>query len=220
MEEEIIKKTAEYVKEKLSGEKSGHDWWHIHRVWQIGKKIASIEKADIFVVELICLLHDISDYKLNRGDKKVGLKITKDWLEKQSVDEKRKNSIIEAISKMSFKGIKSENKSLSLEGKCAQDADRLDAIGAIGIARCFTFGGFNGNIIHDPLIYPKINISKREYEKLKATSINHFHEKLLFLKDRMNTKTAKEMAEKKHKFMKIFLEIFFEEWNFFSKTYK
>jgi uncharacterized protein len=212
--QEIIKKTKRFAMKKLSEDKSGHDWWHTYRVWGMGKKIANIERADVFIVELICLLHDIADYKLNKGNETIGTEISKNWLKNLGLDEKIINLVTNAISKISFKGKNLENKSLSIEEKCAQDADRLDAIGAIGIARCFTFGGFNGNSIHNPNIIPRENISEEEYKKLNTTSINHFYEKLLILKDYINTETAKKIAEERHLVMLDFLEKFFKEWNF------
>jgi len=214
--QKIINKTKNFVRKRLLEDASGHDWWHSYRVWKIGKKLATEEKANVFLVELMCLLHDIADYKLNNGDEMIGLKLAYDWLSKIGVEDSLIKLVTEGIQKISFKGVDFENKSLSIEEKCVQDADGLDALGAIGIARCFAFGGFNGNKIHNPKVSPRDKITKEEYKKLNVTSINHFYEKLLHLKELMNTETAKNIAEKRHNFMKIYLEEFFKEWNFNS----
>lgn len=211
--EEVIKKTAEYMKQRLEKDNSGHDWWHTYRVWQLGKKIAINENADVFVVELACLLHDIADYKFHGGDENIGPRLANEWLQKINVESTIINQIIDIISKSSFKGATAKNKIITREGKCVQDADRLDAIGAIGIARCFAFGGAKGNRIYEPSISPNINISEEEYKKTNSTQINHFYEKLLLLKDRMNTQTAKKIAEERHIFIEKYLEQFFREWN-------
>lgn len=210
---QIIEKTAEYVKNSLLGESSGHDWWHIFRVWNLGKKIAILESADSFIVELACLLHDIADFKLNNGDENIGPRLAREWLTKLSVDNSIIDHVVKIISTSSFKGASAKNKIDTLEGKCVQDADRLDAIGAIGIARCFAFGGYRGNVIYDPSIPVKINMSEEEYKKADHTQINHFYEKLLLLKDLMNTKTAKKIAKERHKFIEQFVRRFLEEWD-------
>ena len=211
--ENIIQKTADFMKERLAKESSGHDWWHTYRVWQLGKKIAVAEKANLIIVELACLLHDIADYKLHGGDEEIGPRLAGEWLKKNNVENSIINQAIEIISKSSFKGIKAQNKISTIEGKCVQDADRLDAMGAIGIARCFAFGGAKGNTIYDPAIPLKIDMSEEEYKRADHTQINHFYEKLLLLKDLMNTKTGRKLAENRHKFMKKYLEQFLKEWN-------
>ncbi len=213
MDIQIIDRTAKYMRERLSKDSSGHDWWHTYRVWQIGKKIAVSEGADMYVVELTCLLHDIADYKLHKGDEEIGPRLAGEWLRRLSVETPIVNHVTNIISTSSFKGANVENKISTLEGQCVQDADRLDAIGAIGIARCFAFGGAKGNLIYDPLIPIKVAMSEEEYKRADHTQINHFYEKLLLLKDRMNTTTGKIMAEEKHKFMEIFLKQFHKEWN-------
>lgn len=219
MNTQVIERTADYMKEKLSNESSGHDWWHTYRVWKMGKKIATSEGANLYVVELACLLHDIADYKFHGGDEKIGPRLAKQWLQELSVIRGNFikspviNHVTDIISTNSFKGANAENKIFTLEGQCVQDADRLDAIGAIGIARCFAFGGNKGNTIYDPSIPVKMDISQEEYKRADHTQINHFYEKLLLLKDRMNTKTAKRMAEEKHQFIEKFLEQFYKEWN-------
>lgn len=209
---EIITKTKEFVKRKLGNESSGHDWWHTYRVWKTALQIAKKEGADTYVVQLSALLHDISDWKFNKGDASVGSNIARHWLKKQKVDEKTICLICEIIQNISFKGAKVKNKIKTKEGKIVQDADRLDAIGAIGIARTFAFGGKMNNPIYAPDINPVLHKTKKSYLKQTHT-INHFYEKLLLLKDRMNTKTGKKMAEKRHNFMKLFLKEFFKEWN-------
>jgi uncharacterized protein len=211
MDTQVINKTADYMKEHLSKDNSGHDWWHTYRVWGIGKNIATSEGANLYVVELACLLHDIADYKFYNGDEEIGPRLAGEWLQKLSVETPIINHVTDIISKVSFSNM--INKINTLEGQCVQDADRLDAIGAIGIARCFAFGGFKGSVMYDPSIQANINMSKEEYKKGNTTQINHFYEKLLLLKDRMNTSTGKKMAEDKHKFMEIFLEQFYKEWN-------
>lgn len=213
MNEQIIERTADYMKERLSNESSGHDWWHTYRVWKMGRKIATSEGANLYVVELACLLHDIADYKLHEGDEEIGPRLAGEWLQSLSVEHSIVNNITGIISTSSFKGANAENKISTLEGECVQDADRLDAIGAIGIARCFTFGGNKGNTMYDPSIPVKMDMSEEEYKRADHTQINHFYEKLMLLKDRMNTLTAKRMAEEKHQFMEKFLEQFHREWD-------
>lgn len=211
MQEEIITETKKYIKQRLEKDSSGHDWEHIYRVHKLGRKIAIAEKANEYTVELSCLLHDIADFKLYEGDEEIGPRLAGKWLEQLHVNQKIISQVKKIISTTSFKGANAKNKINSLEGQCVQDADRLDAIGAIGIARCFAFGGFKGNQMYNPLILPNVNITEGEYKKANSTQINHFYEKLLLLKDRMNTQTAKEMAEQRHQFMEQFLKQFFIE---------
>lgn len=213
MEQSVIERTADYMKDRLSNDSSGHDWWHTYRVWKLGRKIAVSEHANLYVVELSCLLHDIADYKLRGGDEEIGPRLSEEWLQSLSVDSQVVNHVKDIISTSSFKGANAENKIRTLEGQCVQDADRLDAIGAIGTARCFAFGGKKGNIIYDPSIPVNIGMSEEEYKRADHPQINHFYEKLLLLKDRMNTQTAKRMAEERHQFMEKFLEQFLKEWN-------
>lgn len=212
MDNEIILKTVNYVKKKLSGESSGHDWWHVYRVWNLGKKIAISEKADLDVVELTCLLHDISDWKFNDGDDNIGPKLAREYLEKINVKRKVIDSVSNLIKNLSFKGANVENSIITLEGKCVQDADRLDAMGAIGIGRTFAYGSYMGREMHNPNIKPVLANSFDEYKKNGLTTINHFYEKLLLLKNRMNTLTGKKLAEGRHKFMELYLKQFFDEW--------
>ncbi len=211
--QEIIQKTADYIKSRLAVDSSGHDWGHTYRVWQLGKKIAIEENAGLYVVELASLLHDIADYKLNRGDEKIGPRLAGEWLASLSVGTKTILHVQEIISNIGFKSPKAGNNIKTLEGKCVQDADFLDAIGAIGIARCFAFGGYKRNLIYEPTIKPNLQMSEEQYKKAKSTQINHFYEKLLLIKDRLNTETARKLAEEKHKFMEKFLKQFFKELN-------
>lgn len=212
-EQEIIKKTSEFVKNKLYGEGTGHDWWHILRVWQMAKHIGKKENADLFVVELAALLHDIADWKFQEGgDDSIGAMIAKEWLEKFEVEDKAISHICDIIVGISFKGAEVKDKLGSIEGKVVQDADRLDAIGAIGIARCFAYGGSKERQIYDPNIKPGAHKSFAEYKKSNSPSINHFYEKLLLLKDRMNTQTGKLIAKDRHQFMENYLDRFFKEW--------
>ncbi|HPS21343.1 MAG TPA: HD domain-containing protein [Candidatus Paceibacterota bacterium] len=211
--EEIIQKTIEYTKSKLSGEGTGHDWWHVYRVWKNAKNIAEKEKANSFVVELSALLHDIADWKFNDGDEEIGSKISRDWLESLSVDKEIIDQVCEIIANSSFKGAGVENKINTLEGKILQDADRLDAIGAIGIARAFAYGGSKNREIYNPDIKPEFHTTSEQYKNNKSTTINHFYEKLLLLKDLMHTDTAKEIAKERHEFMELFLNKFKKEWD-------
>lgn len=209
---EIIEQTTDYVRHELEGEVSGHDWWHIHRVVNNALTIAKEEKADETIVCLASLLHDIADYKMHDGDCDIGPRIARDWLEKQGLDEEYIQHTCDIIKDISFKGAKTESPMRTLEGKIVQDADRLDAIGAVGIARVFAFGGSQGREIYNPEIQPTLHTNFEEYKNSKSSSITHFSEKLLLLKDRMNTPTAKKMAEKRHAFMLAFLDQFNEEW--------
>lgn len=207
----IVQNATEYVRRELEGEGSGHDWWHIVRVTRLAQEIAEKENADEFICTLAALLHDIADEKLNECEA-YGLKKVKDFLTTQSLDEQLIEVILEIISSISFKGGHGVKPEL-LEAKVVQDADRLDAIGAIGIARCFLYAGFRGHLMYDPNISPRTQMSKEEYRSNEGTAINHFYEKLLKLKDRMNTDTARQMAESRHRFMEQYLEQFAQEWH-------
>lgn len=212
-EDIIIEKTAEYIREKFSGEGSGHDWWHIYRVWKNAVYIAGNENADIKVVQLAALLHDISDWKLNDGDVEAGPRLAREWLEKMKIDEAVISHVCEIIKDISFKGAGVKTPMRTTEGMVVQDADRLDAIGAIGIARTFAYGGFKNREIHNPETRPEMHDTFEKYKNGTGPVINHFYEKLLLLKDLMNTTTAKRMAEGRHRFMEQFLERFYKEWN-------
>ncbi len=213
MKEHLIQNTIDFVKEKLDGAEAGHDWFHIERVWKLSKKIAENEKVDSEVLELGALLHDIADPKFHDGDETLALKISRDFLESENVSEKIIEKVLFIIQNISFKNRGEAPKNLPLELKIVQDADRLDAIGAIGIARTFNFGGFKNNLMFHPEIPPKLSMTKEEYKKNEGTTINHFYEKLLLLKDLMNTETAKKIASERHDFMLKFLEEFSKEWD-------
>ena len=209
---EIIERTAKYVKAALSGDGTGHDWWHIERVWRMAKRIGRVEGADMLVVELAALLHDIADWKAHGGDSTIGPTMAMDWLSSFDLDSNMIQHVGQIIADISFKGTKVEEPTLSLEGKVVQDADRLDAIGAIGIARAFAYGGSKGQVIYDPTCKPIDYQTTDSYLKNNGTTINHFYEKLLLLKDHMNTATGKAIAERRHRFMENYLQRFYEEW--------
>ena len=211
--ETVIQKTIDFVKEVLSDAEGGHDWWHIYRVWKLSKHIAQTEDVDNFVVELGALLHDIADSKFHDGDEEVGPRKAREFLSSLDVQEDVIIYVENIISNISFKGGKHTQKFKSPELDVIQDADRLDAIGAIGIARTFNYGGHKGREIYNPEIKPNLNMTKEKYKNSNAPTLNHFYEKLLLLKDRMNTNTGKSMAEHRHKFMEQFLDEFYKEWN-------
>ncbi len=207
--EQIIGKTIEYVKANMKNGESGHDWFHIERVWKMAKRIGEEEGANMFTVELAALLHDIADWKFHEEgacERKAA-----EWMEIQDVDKAIINQVIHIIEDISFKGSGEKEKMTSLECKVVQDADRLDALGAIGIARAFTFGGYKNISIHDPKMKPRNKMNYSQYKILNETVINHFYEKLLLLKDRMNTGIGRKLAEQRHKFMEQYLEQFFKE---------
>jgi uncharacterized protein len=208
----IIERIAEKVRKDLENEGSGHDWWHVYRVWKMAKRIVKEESADTFVVELAALLHDVGDWKFHHGDDTVGPRMARRILSKQGVSGEIIDHVCEIISAMPFKGGRVKAKMRTNEGKVVQDADRLDAIGAIGIARAFAYGGSKNRPIHNPNQKPILHRTKAEYLKSGGPTINHFYEKLLLLKDRMNTKTARKIAEKRHRFMEAYLDRFFMEW--------
>lgn len=209
---QIIKKTADFVKKQTLGENTGHDWWHIYRVWQNAKKIGRLEKADMFVVELAALLHDIADYKFHGGDDTKGAKIASHWLTKLKVNKDIIKHVSNIILETSFKGAGVKNKIKTKEGQVIQDADRLDALGAIGIARVFATGAKLNRPIYDPRVKPILHKSFKSYKKHDSHSINHFYAKLLLLKDRMNTKAGKKLALERHQYMKNYLARFYKEW--------
>ena len=209
----IIENTITFVKEKLHGAEAGHDWFHIERIWKLSKKISETEDCNLEVVELSALLHDIADPKFNGGDENLALEISKDFLENQNVSNDIIEQVLFIIKNISFKNRGEVPKYLPIELKIVQDADRLDGIGAIGIARTFNFGGFKNNLMYHPEIPPKLNMTKEEYKKNEGTTINHFYEKLLLMKDLMNTQKGKQLAEERHDFMQKFLDQFYKEWN-------
>lgn len=209
----ILKNTELFVKESLKNAEGGHDWFHIERVWNNAKLITKNEKADIFIVEIGALLHDIADSKFHNGNETLGPKIASEFLQKQKVSAEIIDQVVKIIENVSFKGGNIQQKFNSMELKIIQDADRLDALGAIGIARTFNYGGFKGRSLYNPDIEPDLNMSKEQYKTSDAPTINHFYEKLLLLKERMNTETGREIAKKRHEFMELYLEQFYAEWN-------
>jgi uncharacterized protein len=209
----LIENTVEFVKEKLEGAEAGHDWFHIERVWKLSKKIAETENCNEEVVELGALLHDIADPKFHNGDETIALKVSREFLESRQAPEEVIGQVLFIIKNISFKNRGEVPQDLPVELKIVQDADRIDAIGAIGVARTFNFGGFKNNPMYDPDVEPKLNMPKEEYKKSNGTTINHFYEKLLLLKDLMNTEKGKEIAGERHDFMLKFLDQFYKEWN-------
>lgn len=212
-EESVIEQTIAFVKQTLANAEGGHDWWHIQRVWQLSRTIATVENASLFVVELGALLHDIADSKFHDGNEDLGAQKAREFLSALKVDEATIEHVVQIIDNISFKGGKEAQKFKSIELDIVQDADRLDAIGAIGIARTFNYGGFKNRELYNPDIKPNLQMTKEEYKNSTAPTINHFYEKLLLLKDRMNTETGRNMAEYRHLFMEAFLEEFYREWS-------
>jgi uncharacterized protein len=208
-----VLQTVQFVKQTLHGAEAGHDWWHIQRVLNNAKLILETEEADQFVVELSVLLHDIADSKFNDGDEELGPQQAGDFLRSINVDEAVIAHVQQIIRNMSFRSGLGTLNFHSKELEIVQDADRLDAIGAIGIARTFTYGGFKNREIYNPEIPPALNMTKEEYKNNAAPSINHFYEKLLLLKDKMNTGAGRKIAEQRHQFMELYLEQFKNEWN-------
>jgi uncharacterized protein len=212
-DEQLIKLTKSFVKETLENAEGGHDWFHTERVFNNALLISKTEDVDVFIVKLGALLHDIADSKFYDGDETLGPKLAREFLFKQNVDSLVIEHVVNIIKHISFKN-SLENKSefSSKELEVIQDADRLDAIGAIGIARCFNYGGFKNRPLYDPAVKPNLNMTKEEYKTSSSPTINHFYEKLLILKDKMNTKTGKRLAEKRHQFMEHYLNQFYDEW--------
>ncbi|MGU3473662.1 HD domain-containing protein [Paenibacillus sp. D51F] len=206
----ILNEAESFAKSELGGDLTGHDWWHVHRVAKMADRLASLEGADRFVSVLAALLHDVVDEKLNES-KESGLRKVEDWLEVQLVQERDRVHVMEIISTMSYNA--GANPPMrTIEGQVVQDADRLDAIGAIAIARAFLYAGVIGHPIHDPELPPRESMTKEEYRKAKSTAINHFYEKLLKLKDRINTASARQIAEERHRYMAGYLDQFMSEW--------
>jgi uncharacterized protein len=207
----LIKATVQFVRDTLKNAEGGHDWWHINRVWTIAKLIAQTEQAHLLTVELAALLHDIADSKFHNGDEEIGPFTAGQYLGSMNVDAAVVEHVQQIIRHMSFKSSFDKPAFHSPELAIVQDADRLDAIGAIGIARAFTYGGFKGRELYNPEIQPNLNMSKEEYKNTSAPTINHFYEKLLLLKDKMNTQTGKELAQQRHDFMTTYLQQFYKE---------
>jgi uncharacterized protein len=208
----LIENTENFVKETLSDDASGHDWWHIFRVRNIALHIQKTEAGDKRVIELAALLHDIADWKFHDGDEMIGAIKAASFLEEQGCDKDVITHVADIIKEISFKGAKVATPMSSVEGEIVQDADRLDAIGAIGIARCFAYGGHKGREMYNPDVKTEMHASFAAYKKNSGPTINHFYEKLLLLKDRMNTPTGISLAEKRHQYMQGFLQEFYSEW--------
>ncbi|MGV3705809.1 MAG: HD domain-containing protein [Arcticibacter sp.] len=209
---ELIDQTVTFVKDSLQTAESGHDWWHTERVWKNARLLLRTEEADQLVVELAALLHDIADSKFHNGDEEIGPQTARNFLQSIGAEENVIFHVEQIIRNMSYKSGLGNIAFTSREMEIVQDADRLDAIGAIGIARTFTYGGFKNRILYDPSIEPKPSQSKEEYKNSTAPTINHFYEKLLLLKDKMNTPAARRIAAQRHEFMMCYLKQFFAEW--------
>jgi uncharacterized protein len=212
-ERDIIQKTCEHVRRLLSGEGSGHDWFHIERVRNLALQIAREERADLFIVELAALLHDVADWKFAGGDNDAGPRAARDWLVSLNADEAVIEHVTRIIKDLSFKGAGVETPMHSIEGQCVQDADRLDALGAIGIARAFAYGGHKGRALYDPAVPPQPHASFEAYKKNTGPTLNHFYEKLLLLKDRMTTNTGRRLGADRHAYLEQFLDEFLSEWS-------
>jgi len=208
---DVIQKTADFIKQEFGNDSSGHDWWHIYRVWKNAISICEREQAGLFIVELAALLHDLDDWKFNESSDETPHR-AKAWMDSCGVDPQVNQVVCEIIMHISYKGAQVENKMKTLEGFIVQDADRLDAIGAIGIGRAFAYGGYKNRPMYDPDTTNQMHASFEEYKNSKSATINHFHEKLLLLKDKMNTTTAKKIAEQRHEIMLNFLDQFMNEW--------
>jgi len=208
----LVARTQEFVRQTLPTDATGHDWHHVFRVRRNAIEIARAEGADLLVVELAALLHDIADHKFHGGDESAGPRVARQWLESLAAPAELVDHVCQIIARLSFKGAAVAQEPLSLEGQAVQDADRLDALGAIGIARAFAYGGQKGQVLYDPDVAPQLHASFEAYKKGVGTSINHFYEKLLLLKDRMHTPTGRRMAAERHAFLEEFLRRFREEW--------
>ena len=209
---DLIEKTSVFVKQTLADSEGGHDWFHTLRVYKNALHIAQGEKSNVMVVALGALLHDIADSKFHDGDESVGPALAREFLEREGAEEELIEAVILIIENISFKGGNKVSEYTSPELQIVQDADRLDALGAIGIARTFNYGGFKNRKLYDPAVPPRLNMTPEEYKKSEAPTINHFYEKLLLLKDRLHTQTAKDIAAKRHVFMEDFLTQFYAEW--------
>jgi uncharacterized protein len=212
-EHKIVADCTQYVQHALKEAEGGHDWFHIERVWKNAKLIAQNEPCNLIVVELAALLHDIADSKFHGGNEEVGPMKAKEFLTSTHLSSEIVEHIVAIIRNVSYKGGNASKTHESIELDIVQDADRLDAIGAIGIARTFNYGGYKNRTIYNPSILPNLNMTKEEYKASKAPTLNHFYEKLLLLKDLMNTSTGKLIAQERHSFMEVFLSQFYDEWN-------
>jgi uncharacterized protein len=212
MQNDLLERTRNHVRQLLAANSAGHDWFHIERVCRVALTIGREEGADLAVVELAALLHDIADWKFAGGDDRAGPQAARAWLERHDVPPATIEQVCEIIASLSFKGAGVETPMRTIEGKVVQDADRLDALGAIGIARAFAYGGHKGRLMHDPAVPPEMHLSFADYKKNTGPTLNHFYEKLLLLKDRMNTATGRRLAEARHQYMEGYLEQFLAEW--------
>jgi uncharacterized protein len=209
----LVSKTADHVRSLMAGEASGHDWWHVYRVWQLARRLGAESGADMLTVELAALLHDIADWKFHDGDKDAGPRAARDWLTTIAADPRVTEHVCDITATVSFEGAGVPDRPATLEAQVVQDADRLDAIGAIGIGRTFAFGGARGREMHNPGVQPQFHDSFESYKKSAGPTINHFHEKLFLLRDRMNTPAARRMADERHQYMEEFVARFLAEWD-------
>lgn len=209
----MVQRVAARIRSRFAEEASGHDWHHIHRVWRLARKIAVAEGARLDVVELAALVHDIAEWKFHGGDDAIGPREAERLLREEGAGNDLVEPVVEIVATISFKGAGVRQPMRTLEGRCVQDADRLDAIGAIGIARCFAYGGHAGRLMYDPEVPPVLHVTADAYKAAKGTSVNHFYEKLFLLKDRMNTATGRLLAQERHQFMASFVERFLDEWD-------
>lgn len=214
----LVERVAAHIRSRFLAESSGHDWQHINRVWHLARQIATKEGANQQVVELGALVHDIADWKFHDGDDTVGPREAERLLIREGAPQCVIDAVVDIVATISFKGAGVSSAMQSLEGKCVQDADRLDAIGAIGIARCFAYGGHAGRQMHDPDVPPVMHATAEAYKAARGTSLNHFYEKLFLLKDRMNTASGRELAEARHQVMQDFVAHFLAEWSVDSES--
>ena len=210
----LVERVAAHIRQRFASEGSGHDWHHIRRVWQLSRQIATAEGAHVETAELAALVHDIADWKFHGGDESIGPREAEKLLAAEGADPETIRQVVDIVRTISYKGAGVATPMQTLEGQCVQDADRLDAIGAIGIARCFAYGGHAGRPIYDPEEAPVMHATAEAYKSAKGHSLNHFHEKLLLLKDRMNTRTGRNLAEERHRYLEAFVERFLAEWHF------
>ncbi|MBA2520571.1 MAG: HD domain-containing protein [Chloroflexia bacterium] len=209
----VLGETEIHVRTSLDGDGAGHDWWHVDRVRRLARRLAAAEAADPFVVELAVLLHDVADWKFHEGDGEVGPRQAREWLAGLAVEPRVIDHVTEIVGGLSFKGARVPRPMRTIEGRVVQDADRLDAIGAIGVARAFAYGGWKGQPIFDPGLAPILHDSAAAYWSGTTSTVTHFDEKLLLLKDLMNTDTARRLAEERHRFLEMFLARFHAEWD-------
>lgn len=208
----LAERVAGRIKARFLAENTGHDWYHIQRVRRLAGRIAAAEGADAEVAELAALVHDIADWKFHGGDDSVGPQEARRLLAEEGAPEAVIAAVVDIVAHISYKGAGVPDRMASLEGRCVQDADRLDALGAIGIARCFAYGGHAGRMIHDPAIKPVLHASAAAYKAARGTSLNHFYEKLLLLRDRMHTASGRQLAEERHRYVEDFVARFLDEW--------